>query len=68
LAHLKETWLDPALREAGLDPDRYELAYELGEPLPTPVPQPLTDEQELARAAAMQTIAVGLGLLPEILE
>jgi hypothetical protein len=67
LADIKADWLDPALRELGLDPDRYELAYEPHEPLPIPAPQPLTGQQELARAAAAQTLATGLGLPPEIL-
>ena len=68
LADIKADWLDPQLRELGLDPDRYELAYEPHEPLPFPAPQPLTDQQELARAAALQTLARGLDIPQEILE
>lgn len=68
LADLKTRILDPALRELGLDPDRYGLAHELSEPFPVPAARPLTDQQELARAMALQTIARGLDIPQEILE
>lgn len=71
LAGVKRDWLDPRLREMGLDPDRYELAYEL---LPTGdgFPRPTESEayegvSRMIAEEALLKLAEGLDIPPEIL-
>ena len=69
LADVKRSLVDPLLVRAGLDPERYQVVYELGQPVVQElVPASASGELDAAAQAAIRRLAEALGLPASLLD